>query len=57
MEPKPDEKETATELEYLQFFFEHVMPALGPADGDIVASINEEFEKKTGKNLPKSYRD
>jgi len=56
METKPYEKETATELEYLEFFFKRVIPALGPADNDVVASINEEFKRRTGKELPKAYK-
>lgn len=45
----------ATELEFLKFFFVRVRPCLGPADGDIVESIQKEFVEKTGKELPPEY--
>lgn len=45
----------ASEVEYLRFFADKVVPCLGPADGDIIQSIKEEFVKKTGKQLPRGY--
>lgn len=49
------EKKVAEEVEYLRFFYEKVYPCLGPADDDIIDSIKEQFEKKTGKALPPGY--
>lgn len=49
-------KTSATELEYLRYFVKAVYPALGPADDEIVSIIQEDFEKKTGKLVPKKYR-
>lgn len=45
----------ATELEYLSFFVRSA--DFGPADGDIRLMIQQEFEKKTGKRIPKGWRD
>ena len=46
--------EEATELEYLVWFFQTA--DFGPAHGDVVAMLNEEFEKEVGKLVPEGYR-
>ncbi len=43
----------ATELEYLQFFFNKA--DFGPADDDVRYLINEAFMKETRKKLPDGY--
>ncbi len=43
----------ATELEYLRWFFDKC--DFGPAHGDVIYSLNEEFVEETGKLLPKDY--
>lgn len=57
--PEPElpskEKERATELEYLRYFFHKVQPCLGPADSEIIEMIGERFCKETGKDLPEGY--
>ncbi len=47
------ERERATELEYLKWFRCHVN--LGPADSDIIDSMNQDFMTRTGKNLPEGW--
>ena len=47
-------KHEATELEWLQWFFQ--MADFGPAHGDVMESLMEAFEGKTGKQVPKEYR-
>jgi hypothetical protein len=44
----------ATELEWLKWFFQRA--DFGPADGDVRYMLEEAFERKTGKRVPKSYR-
>lgn len=44
----------ATELEYLRWFYSNA--DFGPADGDVRDILSAEFEKETGKTIPKSYR-
>ena len=46
---------TATELEFLRFFYGAAADAFGPADDDIYCMINEEFEQETGKKVPDGY--
>lgn len=46
---------TATELQFLRFFYEKVQPCLGPADSEIIYSIKQEFIKEIGKELPLGY--
>lgn len=48
-----NEKERATELEYLQWF--HAMADFGPADGDVRQYMDEQFVEETGKRLPEGY--
>ena len=48
---KPLEK--ATELEYLEWFYQNV--DFGPAHGDVILCLQEEFKKETGKELPDGY--
>ena len=43
----------ATELEYLQWFYENA--DFGPADGDVREIMDREFKKETGKELPEGY--
>ena len=42
--------ERATELEYLKWFVIHC--DLGPAHGDVMDSMNRDFMRMTGMNLP-----
>lgn len=46
-------KARATELEYLTWFRQNA--DFGPADGDVVESMNERFMNETGKNLPEGW--
>lgn len=48
-----DEKERATELEYLKWFRNNA--DFGPAHEDVVYLLNEAFMKATGKKLPKGW--
>lgn len=43
------------ELEFLRFAFFRMYRCLGPADSEIVDSINKEFTDKTGKQVPGRY--
>lgn len=43
----------ATELEYLKWFRHNA--DFGPAEGDVIDSMNERFMEKTGKNLPEGW--
>jgi hypothetical protein len=43
------------ELEYLKWF--RIKADFGPADGDVVHDMNERFEKETGHEVPKGWRD
>jgi hypothetical protein len=45
-------KEMSAELEYLQYFHSYV--DLGPADADIHIYLEKDYEKETGKKVPKS---
>ena len=45
--------EEATELEYLKYFFQ--VADFGPAHGDVISYINEDFEEETGKKVPQGY--
>ena len=45
--------ETATELEYLKWFYHRA--DFGPADGDVRIWMNEQFEAETGKLIPQGY--
>ena len=44
------------ELEYLQYFYDAVRPALGPADDDIIYMIQEAYESETNKRVPEELR-
>jgi len=46
-------KPRATELEYLQWFRHNV--DLGPAESDVIESMNHRFMEVTGKNLPEGW--
>ena len=46
-------KERATELEYLTWFRQQA--DFGPAHGDVVTIMNQQFMRKTGKNLPEGW--
>lgn len=41
------------ELEYLRWFYEAC--DFGPAHGDVIDLMNEEFEEQTGKKVPDGY--
>lgn len=43
----------ATELEYLQWFYANA--DFGPAHGDVMIGLQEEFTEKTGKAVPDGY--
>ena len=45
--------EEATELEYLRYFIQ--VADFGPAHGEVMGYINEDFEEETGKKVPKGY--
>lgn len=44
----------ATELEYLRWFFEN--SDFGPADYEVKEIMEDDFQRRTGKNVPKSCR-
>lgn len=46
-------KEKATEIEYLRWFRLNV--DFGPAHGDIITELNEDFKTETGKELPEGW--
>ena len=48
------EPEEATELEWLKWFC--VYADFGPADGDVRQYLQDRFEQKTGKIVPKGWR-
>lgn len=48
-----NEKERATELEYLKWFY--AMADFGPAEGDVRQYMDEQFIEETGKRLPEGY--
>jgi hypothetical protein len=43
----------ATELEYLTWFRHNA--EFGPAESDVIDSMNERFMEETGKNLPEGW--
>ena len=43
----------ASELEYLKWFRIHA--DFGPAEGDVIDDMNEQFMDETGKNLPEGW--
>ncbi len=43
----------ATELEYLKWF--RIEADFGPAEGDVIDIMNEQFMDETGKNLPEGW--
>ena len=52
---KPQCKERATELSFLQYFYAHAGACMGPADGDIYDGLKRSFMRKTGRELPYGY--
>ncbi len=46
----------ATELEFLRWMFYRVWDFMGPSDGDIRMSLEEEFTEDTGKKVPEGYK-
>lgn len=46
-------KERATELEFLEYFFQEA--DFGPADWEVKKNIMQNFEEETGKLLPEGY--
>ncbi|MCK5603667.1 hypothetical protein KAR91_17405 [Candidatus Pacearchaeota archaeon] len=48
-------KEAATELEFLQFFYQGA--DFGPADSEVREFIKKEFVRRTGKALPEGYEE
>lgn len=45
--------ERATKLEYLTWF--RINADFGPAHGDVVNCMNENFMDETGKNIPEGW--
>jgi thioredoxin 1 len=52
--PSQAEREVATDLEFLQYFFSAA--DFGPADGDVRLIIEEQFTIDTGKEVPAGYK-
>ncbi len=46
-------KKRATELEWLKWFYQQA--DFGPAHGDVMDNLQEEFTCSTGKRLPQGY--
>ena len=46
-------KEKATELEFLKWFYQHA--DFGPATGDVVSWMKDQFQLVTRKALPDGY--
>ena len=46
-------RERATELDYFYWFITHA--DFGPAHGDVMDMLNEQFMDETGKNLPEGW--
>jgi len=46
-------RERATEYEYLEWF--RIEADFGPADSDVIDSMNQRFMTETGKNLPEGW--
>lgn len=46
-------RERATELEYLKWF--RLNSDFGPAEGDIIDWMNQQFMNQTGKNIPEGW--
>lgn len=47
----------ATELEFLQYFYDKASDAMGPADDDIYDMIKQDFMEKYDCTLPEGYSD
>jgi len=47
------EQKRATELEYLQWFYQNA--DFGPGDGDVRYFLDQEFQDETGLLLPEGY--
>ncbi len=43
------------ELEYLRYYHDAVIPALGPADDDIISMIQDDYKEETGNPIPEEY--
>lgn len=48
-------RERATELEWLKYFYQEA--DFGPAHGDVISIMKENFMEETGKDLPEGYED
>lgn len=48
-------RERAAELEWLKWFYQNC--DFGPADGDVRASLRDEFQQETGKLVPEGYEE
>ena len=48
-------RKTATELEYLKWFRANAY--FGPAHNDVIAILNKDFVRETGKDVPVKYLD
>ncbi len=49
-------EERASELEWLRYFYDEAQLVFGPANSDVTNIIIEDFEKETGKRVPKGYK-
>ncbi len=47
--------ETASDMEYLRWF--HDNADFGPSDEDVRMILQDEFEKQTGKRVPRRYKE
>jgi len=47
------QRERATEYEYLRWF--RIKADFGPAESDVIDSMNQRFMAETGKNLPEGW--
>ena len=48
-------KETASELEFLRYFYVEADSVFGPASDDVYEGIKQNFKEETGKELPEGY--
>lgn len=51
----PKNKIDASELEYLKWYRQNI--DFGPAHGDVILCLDEQFEEESGKRVPKNWRD
>ena len=49
------DKEELEELEYLRWFYSNA--DFGPAHGDVIFYLNEQYVAETGKSVPEGYSE